>query len=115
MCTFGQVVAVTGHIHFRRKKKVHIWSSLLDFTQIINAVVVHLEQKQAFAFKTAFGKYFNIIRRYQNKLYAKPKLTMCSVLCAPSSMLATGDTEFVPIRSKQEMKKDCLCCAMRKL
>lgn len=41
MCTFGQVVAVTGHI---LSAKVHIWSSLLDFTQIINAVIIHLQR-----------------------------------------------------------------------
>lgn len=51
-----QVTSISG------KKKVHIWSSLLDFAQIINAVIVHLEQKQTFSFKTEFGKYFHIIK-----------------------------------------------------
>lgn len=52
--------------HPIQEKKVHIWSSLLDFAQIINAVIIHLEQKHTYSVKTEFDKYFHIIRCHQN-------------------------------------------------
>lgn len=53
----AEVVALTGHIRFEKKKKVHIWSSLLDFPQIIDAVVIHLQQKHTFALNTELFEY----------------------------------------------------------
>lgn len=71
MCTFGRVVALTGHIRFE-KKKVHIWSSLLDFPQIIDAVIIHLEQKHTFPLNTESLEYFS---RTRPKLPSPPELT----------------------------------------
>lgn len=43
MCTFGQACCCFRSHPF--SVKVHIWSSLLDFTQIINAVIIHLQAR----------------------------------------------------------------------